>query len=174
MDPTILAIITAVELAQGIPPGLLAAVCTVESQGDHAAVVKQDGRGGRESRGLCQIQERTMRHVCPGVSFEELYRPDVNARCGGRYLTWQFRRYGSWDAAVIAFNRGSWKGQKTNEYLRRVMKEYGYYGRRKEAHSAASHLGSRRLAYAAGSSEAIRAGYSDTAENRANLRPEGH
>lgn len=119
----LVAIISAAEAVHGIPSGLLTAVCTVESNLKPHIEVAQDGIGGRKSIGLCMVQERTARQFRPGISAAELYNPNTNAHVAGAYLRWQYQRYGSWDRAVVAFNRGSSTGP-SNGYSRKVMRAY--------------------------------------------------
>lgn len=116
----LLAIIANTELNLGLPPGLLQSICRVESGLNPHAVVEQDGRGKRGSYGLCQIQHRTANHIRTGVSVKELLEPTVNIRLAGEYLTYNYRNYGSWVGAAIAYNRGSWGGGCTNDYFRKV------------------------------------------------------
>lgn len=115
----LIALIHASEMLHGIPPELLVAICAVESNLDPQAVVAQDGDSGRTSYGLCQVQERTARQFLSGVSAKELLIPSVNVYVAGAYLRWQYKRYRSWDRAVVAFNRGSSTGG-LNSYHRKV------------------------------------------------------
>lgn len=125
MNPaTLISIIALAESMHGIPSGLLVAVCQVESELNPYAVVERDGKGSRDSIGICQLQLRTARHFSESVSHSELHNPVINANIAGAYLRFQFERYGDWERAVVAYNRGSSNGGGT-DYSRKVMSLYG-------------------------------------------------
>lgn len=113
------ALIAISEIDNGIPTGLLQAICEVESNLNPIAVVEKDGVGGRASYGVCQVQHRTARHFSPSISTTELLDPFTNARIAALYLKWQYKRYGRWDRAVVAYNRGS-STTGVNSYSRKV------------------------------------------------------
>lgn len=120
MIEALLSIIAGVESNQGIPGGLLQAICTVESGLNPEAVRKLDGVSSHNSLGLCQVQPRTAKWICGYNTEKSLFDPRRNAECAAKYLRYQYKRYGSWDAAVIAYNKGNWAGGKTNSYLEKV------------------------------------------------------
>jgi soluble lytic murein transglycosylase-like protein len=121
-NATILSILALAEVSHGIPNGLLQAICTVESNLKPNAIAHYDGVSGRHSRGICQVQHDTAKMFEPNVKKEELFDPTVNARIAAKYLNWQFERYHNWDRAIIAYNRGSSSGPRTNKYHKKVMK----------------------------------------------------
>lgn len=134
MDAFILLALSFAEQAEGIPKGLLTSLCTVESSGNPKAVHKNDG-GGRDSLGLCQLQLRSSREVCPLVSAQLLLEPAPNALCAARYLKKQIRRYKSLTGGIIAYNKGSWSGGATNHYHKKVMREYAKtYANKRKSH----------------------------------------
>lgn len=118
------ALIAISELDNGIPQGLLQTICEVESNLNPHAVVERDGIGGRTSYGVCQVQLRTARHFSPSISATELLDPFTNARIAGLYLRSQYERYGRWDRAIVAYNRGS-STTGLNSYSRKVMSLHG-------------------------------------------------
>ena len=121
MLEAILGFIAEAEVKHEIPRGLLTAICKVESGLNPRAVRGQDGAGGHASLGLCQVQMRTAGWVCGTKDSKELLDARKNADCAGKYLAYQFKRYGDWDGATIAYNKGSWSGGRTNVYLRKVQ-----------------------------------------------------
>ena len=121
MNPeVVIAIISLAESLQGIPQGILVSICNVESNLNPYALVERDGKSGHSSIGVCQLQTRTARNFSPGVSDSELFNPVTNSRIAAAYLRFQFDRYGSWERAVVAYNRGSSSGPG-NKYSRKVM-----------------------------------------------------
>ncbi len=121
MLEAILLSLSTAEANHGIPEGLLKAICTVESNLNPEAVNKHDGAVGKHSFGLCQVQLQTAQQRCGTKSGKDLLNTDKNIDCAARYLAYQYKRYGNWDGAVIAYNKGSWSGGKSNVYLRKVQ-----------------------------------------------------
>jgi len=112
-----------------IPPGLLEALCFVESS--HNPQAKHQRDGGSPSHGLCQVKEKTARQFYPAVRADDLYDPAINVRVAATYLSWQYKRYRSWPRAVVAYNRGNAKGLQSSEYQRKVFKLWeGYVGQK--------------------------------------------
>ncbi len=105
----------------GLPEGLLSAICYVESGYRPQAIHKDDG-GPRSSLGLCQVQLRTARALGYTGDSKGLLDPITNAAYAAAYLNYQHKRYGTWDLAVIAYNRGNAHGIRTSTYLRKVKK----------------------------------------------------
>lgn len=107
----IVALLSMIESRHDIPQGLLVAMCEQESSLNPKAFVARDGRGGRSSKGLCQLQKRTWDEVCPEYNWDKQgFDPQVNAECGARYLGLQYSRYGAWDKALTAYNQGRYRG----------------------------------------------------------------
>lgn len=141
--------IESVAHALGIPAMLLSAVCTVESNLSPEAVNVNDG--GRVSYGLCQVQLATVRQrVSRLYNPSDLFDPGVNAYVAGAILRSHYRRLGSWDKAVLAYNRGSLRllpnGHYSNErYLWKVMKAQRQLKSQFRAHPAPMLAYSMRL-----------------------------
>lgn len=122
MSSTI-AVMAALQLATNafsLPPGLLNALCTVESNLRPTAIHKHDGDS--DSHGLCQIKEATAKQFRPYVTAKDLMNPKINAIVAAMYLHYQYERYGSWEAAVVAYNRGNAVGIASSRYQRKVFK----------------------------------------------------
>jgi soluble lytic murein transglycosylase-like protein len=127
-EAALLAIIAAVEASQGIPAGLLQAVCKIESGLRPQAVNHKDGNDEQSSIGLCQVKLTTGKQYSKAVrSAQSLYDPSINAAAAGAYLKANFVRYRSWVGAVITFNKGHWSGGCTNRYFRKVEAERRKY-----------------------------------------------
>jgi soluble lytic murein transglycosylase-like protein len=85
--------------------------------------------------GLTQLMPATARHFVPGVTRQQLYDPELNARVGFRYLHGLIREYRSLRLALLVYNRGPVAVQHAlangddpaNGYERVVMQ--GYAGR---------------------------------------------
>lgn len=115
------------ERARSIPVGLLLAVCTVESNLRPLAVNRDDGKTGQHSYGLCQLKLATASLMGYTGEADGLLRADTNARLAAKYLRRQYNRYGSWELAVAAYNRGSPRmlpnGRLSNDkYIKKVYK----------------------------------------------------
>ncbi len=87
-------------LLSGIPINLLFALVQWESNYNPRAL---NINSGSSDQGLMQLNSRTF----SALSEEELYDPVVNIRHGAQYLADRFAQYGSWEAAVIAYNGGN-------------------------------------------------------------------
>ncbi len=123
MNTTIVAL--ALRLASqdfDLPEGLLDAICWVESSHRPQVVHKDDGR--HNSLGLCQVQLRTAKGLGYRGTEKDLMAPKINAYYAAKYLYYQYQRYGDWDLAVIAYNRGNANGVRTSAYLQRVKQAY--------------------------------------------------
>lgn len=115
------------EARLGIPSGLLVAICTIESGLKPRALNKHDGRDGTSSYGVCQLKGATASLMGWEGPYSGLYNPQVNARYAALYLTKQYKRYGSWEMAVVAYNMGRVKllsdgGYANRGYLRKVYR----------------------------------------------------
>jgi soluble lytic murein transglycosylase-like protein len=114
----------------GIPMGLLAALCHVESNHNPNAVRASDGRDGKASYGICQIKYATAKEVKPNVKASELFDPQTNIEVAGLYLKKKYDKYKSWDLALAAYNAGSVKYLKNSKklangsYVKKVHKRW--------------------------------------------------
>ena len=112
----------------GLPPGLLSAICYVESGHRPEAVHVDDG--AHNSLGICQIQLPTSRFLGFKGSEAQLRKVEPNIRFAARYFSWELRRYhGDILKAVSAYNMGSWKlnkdGKTVNRaYVSKVLKAW--------------------------------------------------
>lgn len=118
-----------VTTALGIPPGLLSAVCYVESGHRPHAINRKDGIG--DSLGLCQIKHTTAKIVGFKGTRETLWKnPKINVYYSGRYLKKQIIRYkGDIRKAVAAYNMGTYKEDATGKaynhlYVEKVFKAW--------------------------------------------------
>jgi soluble lytic murein transglycosylase-like protein len=103
MNAALMALFLSVSQTETLPPNLLASICYVESGYDISAV-NVDHRG-KESVGICQLQERTARSV--GYVQGDLTFPPANVALAGRYLHQLLDRYdGDVTKAVSAYNVG--------------------------------------------------------------------
>lgn len=89
-----------------LPPGLLEAVCYVESKHTATAFVSNDG--GSPSHGMCQIKMPTAQLVGFKGDTKKLMVPKTNIFYSGKYLHHQLVRYhGDVFKAVSAYNAGT-------------------------------------------------------------------
>lgn len=109
--------------ALGIPDGLLSSMCYVES--NHRIYIISRNDGGSDSYGICQVKKAAFRQVGldQGDKEADMLNPDKNIEAAGRYLVWQYRRYGSWNKAIVAYNQGHYRGSLT-PYHRKVIREW--------------------------------------------------
>ena len=126
----------------GVPPELLKAICTAESNLRPSAYVHADGGDENSAFGMCQILYRTARGMgfkgdsCLGKDFNKLPRtykncnlfgPYTNSYWAARYLKYQLNRYnGSWISAIAAYNTGSLKICKTGKVIRKKDRKVLY------------------------------------------------
>jgi soluble lytic murein transglycosylase-like protein len=106
-----------------LPPGLLEAVCYVESEHNPAVIAYSDGLSN--SFGLCQIKYTTARWMGFNGTEEDLLEPYVNAFFAGKYLAYQLKKYNNIVKALIAYNRGNAKNLNRTEYSDKVLKVWG-------------------------------------------------
>lgn len=87
--------------AFGIDPAIIAGVIYVESRGDPGAV------GQSNERGLMQILPATAASSCGIADSGALFEPEVNVRCGAKYLRYCLDRFpGNVAAMLCAYNAG--------------------------------------------------------------------
>jgi soluble lytic murein transglycosylase-like protein len=112
----------------GLPSGLLAALCAIESNHNPNAIRPNDGNG-ETSYGICQIKHSTASEVMPGVSRSELFNPEINATAAALYLKKKLDKYKKVDLALAAYNAGHVRyledGRLINlRYVRKVRREW--------------------------------------------------
>lgn len=113
-----------------LPPGLLSAVCYVESHHKPRAVNRQDG--GSPSLGLCQIKLDTAKLLGFQGKEKDLMNPKVNAYYAAKYLKKQLDRYdGYYYRAISAYNAGKfWMDlngmARNNDYVEKVYLAWVY------------------------------------------------
>lgn len=91
-----------------LPPGLLKAVCFVESKHDVGAIHYNDGNAN--SVGICQLQLPTARVLGFKRSETDLRQVDSNISFAARYLHRQLWRYHrNIPKAIAAYNSGTVK-----------------------------------------------------------------
>ena len=91
-----------------LPPGLLSALCYVESNHQIHVLHKDDGNSN--SLGVCQIKLPTAQMLGFKGSEADLMKPQVNIRYAAKYLARQLDRYDSDPRkAVAAYNTGTYK-----------------------------------------------------------------
>jgi len=108
MSPTLENMYKDAEAKYGLPDGILAAIGTVESNNNHRAYVKEDGRGRKASFGVMQIQLATARQMGFKGNPKELLQPRVNIEYSAAYLTWLLKRSNNNIAqALTCYNAGA-------------------------------------------------------------------
>ena len=113
-----------VSVAYDLPPGLLSAVCYVESEHRPGIVVARDG-DGTPSYGTCMIKEKTARFMGFKGLTKDLLRPEVNIKYAGQYLRYQLNRYdGNLARGVTAYNKGNSSSHGGSEYLAKVFNTF--------------------------------------------------
>lgn len=116
---TLAAIFIAASAAHGLPQGLLSDLCFVESS--HRPSVSRMDSNGHKSLGICQMQYPTALFLGFKGREADLLNPRINAFYAGKYLAYQYKRYGNWLQAVKAYNAGSSYTKIHNTYSKRVM-----------------------------------------------------
>ena len=112
----------------GLPSGLLAALCAVESGHSPYAINLNDG-GGTSSIGICQIKIETALEVMPSISPSDLFNPETNIMAAGLYLKKKLKKYKNVPHAVASYNAGRVKIDETGKlknirYVRSVYREW--------------------------------------------------
>lgn len=87
-------------LLSEIPVNLLFALVAWESGYNPRALNENPGSS---DHGLMQLNSKTF----AALSLDEMHDPIVNIRHGAAYLAARYQDYGSWEAAVIAYNGGN-------------------------------------------------------------------
>jgi soluble lytic murein transglycosylase-like protein len=83
-------------------------LCWIESHHKPQSTAFNDGKGGNNSHGLCQIQYDTAKFMGYTGSVKGLYDPFTNAKFAAKYLMHQLRSYNQdWRLAVAAYNAGT-------------------------------------------------------------------
>ena len=100
-----------------VPLDLLLALCSVESRLTNA-INWYDG--GSPSIGVCQMKVRTVRDL--GYSPSDLFNYERAFMAAAAYLRAQKDRYQTWPAAVVAYNRGSYRRTMSTKYLTKVLR----------------------------------------------------
>lgn len=118
--------VRAAEIKYELPEGILAAVTHVESSGNHKAIVHNDGKSGKTSYGLLQIQLASARTVGFKGRAGELMRPETNIEYGAKYLRWLLDTHNDNTAwALSCFNAGPnsfiCKNKKYSPYVGLVL-----------------------------------------------------
>lgn len=126
---TLAMIFASVTQILALPPGLLSAVCYVESAHRVSAYQPHDGKG--PSIGVCQIKPSTARQLGFNGKASDLFDPKTNIFYAGKYLHYQIKRYnGNLVEAVAGFNAGRYirnnKNQPiNNHYVEKVFSAWG-------------------------------------------------
>lgn len=121
--------VQAAEIKYELPKGILTAVTFVESSGNHRAIVRHDGKSGKTSYGLLQIQLASARTVGFKGRPIELMKPEVNIEYGARYLRWLMDNHDNNVAwSLSCFNAGPnsfiCKEKKYSPYVGLVLNAY--------------------------------------------------
>lgn len=103
----------------GLPEGLLSAVCFVESSHRPGVIHIDDGNGS--SLGVCQIKLSTAEYLGFAGTTSQLMNPKTNIKYASMYLRTLLNRYdGNLVKAISAYNMGHYKERKpgypTNKY----------------------------------------------------------
>ena len=108
-----------------LPPGLLSALCFVESKHDASALVVNDR--GSASHGICQVKLATAAFVGFRGSEKQLRDPETNITYAAKYLHHQLVRYhGDPRKAIAAYNAGTYHVNtrgliKNRKYVGKVL-----------------------------------------------------
>lgn len=106
---------------------VLFAVCFIESSGHHTVLNVRDGHSA--SYGSCQIKYSTAKHMGYKGSIISLWLDrSVNTEWAGKYLNYQYAKYGNWKLAVAAYNAGRVKYNQKGELVNKkyVEKVFSY------------------------------------------------
>jgi soluble lytic murein transglycosylase-like protein len=122
---TLPALFIATSLQLGLPKGLLASVCYVETRHTPTAIHKQDGVS--DSLGICQLKYDTAKGLGFKGTTTQLMDPATNIFFAGKYLRHQILRYGDVRKAVIAYNKGHAGNLTSSKYQDRVYKQWRNY-----------------------------------------------
>jgi len=122
-------ILKSMEVLFKLPPLLLVALCSTESD-FRSNINPQDG--GSPSYGQCQMKESTARMLGYSGTPVGLLDPTTNAFYAAIYLRHQYRRYDNIEAAVASYNSGSLRlasdGSIRNQrYVTKVIERWNSY-----------------------------------------------
>lgn len=83
------------------------------------------------AKGMMQIVDGTKQFIetkilkIPVADISKMFDPDYNCLLGVAYLAYQYKRYGDWRKAVIAYNQGSYNdGEAGQSYYATASKFY--------------------------------------------------
>lgn len=130
MIDAMIAVVTTAAKAASVPPALLLAICTVESNLNPHALNVHDG--GSASYGLCQLKVATAKQFDSKATPEMLLDPKHNARIAALYLRFSMNRYYTTQCAVASYNAGSCRRNDNGairniRYVRKVEKHRKVY-----------------------------------------------
>lgn len=118
------AAVLAAAKAQRLPPAMILAFIEVESAYDAGVVSRAN------CHGLTQVAPRTAAEVAQGLGLRRYRLHDVedNVQLGAAYMRVLFDRYGRWDFAATAYNKGPGRfreqGHRVSAYARDVLLKY--------------------------------------------------
>lgn len=122
MATTLALLFASVSSSYGLPAGLLASVCKVES-GLRPEIVHKDD-GGQNSVGLCQLHLSTAEWMGYKGTEKGLLTPSVNAKYAGLYLKHLLVRYdGNIVKATGAYNSGKYT-PNNHKYVSKVFQNW--------------------------------------------------
>lgn len=104
-----------------LPPGMLAAVCYVESK--HVVQAINVGDGGSDSFGICQLKLSTAQGMgySPTTSGTLQASAKINTFYAAKYLRYQLDRYkGNTWRAIAAYNSGTFKVNKQGQTINKA------------------------------------------------------
>lgn len=127
MLETLVMLFSAATETYNLPPGLLRALCFVESSHRVSIIHHHDGNG--DSVGICQIKLATANVLGFRGTQKELMEPKNNIYYAGAYLQKQLMRYDNdLNKAVAAYNSGTYyerDGKPVNlKYVQKVFKAW--------------------------------------------------
>lgn len=108
MDTTLALLFLSATQTFSLPPGLLSALCYVESHHKVSAVHHDDGNG--DSLGVCQVKLNTAKMLGFRGTYSQLMKPETNIEYAAKYLRKQLLRYDENSPhAIAAYNSGSFR-----------------------------------------------------------------
>jgi len=128
MSSTALALMfAAISYNLDLPPGLLEAVCKVESDYKHDIIHYDDGSS--DSIGLCQLKLATAHFMGYRGDVVGLLAPATNAYYAGMYIRHHLYRHDNNPIkAISAYNAGRPKLHRNRPYVYKVMAAWSNYG----------------------------------------------
>lgn len=103
----------------GLPPEMVKAVAANESMVGRFTQLESIGN----TTGIMHIKLATARELIPGLTQEQLNRPEVDIDVGVRYLKKMWDRYAKYDTAtrtrlaIMAYNGGPGRADQYQEYV---------------------------------------------------------